>query len=335
MRDVTRRKFIATTAAAGAAIRWPALAAEVPEWMNSIPMIDAHIHLFDGTRPLGAEYLGSSEYQKQSRVSLPSMYAPLARPAGIVGAIVVESSTWVDENLWYLEVCRSDPFMVGVCGNLDPGWPDFPKYVDHFAKDPLYRAVRARTARFYNADGRRISLKPDNVANLKHLAEADLALDTANPSIALMQANVMLSDAIPNLRIIMDHLPAFDPAPDNQGTYDTLVKEMGAHPNIFVKLSEVYHARAADNVIVRDYEFLRRRLECLYGIFGEDRVIFGSDYPNSYGVATIPERVGLMKRFFATKNREHAEKYFWRNSARVYKWRPRTPEQPGAGQKPS
>ena len=57
-------------------------------------------------------------------------------------------------------------------------------------------------------------------------------------------------------------------------------------------------------------------------------MIFGTDYPNSYGVATIPEEVGLMKRFFSTKSREAAEKYFWKNSARVYKWIKRADNQP-------
>jgi predicted TIM-barrel fold metal-dependent hydrolase len=107
-----------------------------------------------------------------------------------------------------------------------------------------------------------------------------------------------------------------------------VVKEMAARPNIFVKLTEVYHPRLADGVIVKDYEPLRARLEYLFDAFGEDRVIFGTDYPNSYGVATIPEEVGLMKRFFSTKSREAAEKYFWKNSARVYKWIKRADNQP-------
>jgi predicted TIM-barrel fold metal-dependent hydrolase len=47
--------------------------------------------------------------------------------------------------------------------------------------------------------------------------------------------------------------------------------------------------------------------------------MFGTDYPNSYGVATIAEEVGLVKRFFSTKAREAAEKYFWKNAMRVYK----------------
>ena len=321
---ISRRSFVGTAAMAGVGLSGAvrALAAEG----DAVPVIDSHIHLFDNTRPVFSGYMGSQAYRALNKPSLPSMYSPLAKPTGIVGAIVVESSGFIDDNLWYLEVCRADPFMVGVCGSLDPGRPDFGQYVSHFAKDPLYRAIRS--SRFYNADGGKVSLKTDQVASLKLLAQADLALDTANPSMGLMQANVLLADAIPTLRIIMDHLPSFDPTPDGQQAYEAVVKAMADRPNIFVKLSEVYHPRLTDNVIVKDYELLRARLEYLFGMFGEDRVIFGSDYPNSYGVATIPEEVGLVKKFFSTKSRAVQEKYFWKNSARVYKWTKRAENQP-------
>jgi len=322
---LSRRGFLAGAAAAAAVASWDGAHAQSPS-VDNIPIVDAHIHLFDGTRPLGAGYMGSQAYRSISKTSLPSMYSPLARPAGIVGAIVVESSPWIDDNFWYLEECRDNAIMVGVSGNLDPGRPDFGQYVTHFHKDELYRAIRS--SRFYNADNGKVVLKPDQVANLKLLAQADLALDTANPSMNLMQANVLLADAIPDLRIIMDHLPSFDATPDNQENYEDVVKEMAARPNIFVKLTEVYHPRLTDGVIVKDYELLRARLEYLFDAFGEDRVIFGTDYPNSYGVATIPEEVELVKRFFSTKSREAAEKYFWRNSARVYKWMKRADDQP-------
>ncbi|MFZ0501392.1 MAG: amidohydrolase family protein [Steroidobacteraceae bacterium] len=322
---VNRRDFLAgvaagvTAAAAGGALAQPAS-------VGHIPIIDSHIHLFDGTRPVfGKGYLGSRAYAARYKKSLPSMYAPLARSAGIVGAIVVQSSFWVDENLWYLEQCRANPIMVGVCGTLDPASADFGQYVGHFHNDPLFRAIRVW--RFYDSDAGKVRLKPDQVANLRLLAQADLALDTANPSLDLMQANVLLADAIPSLRIIMDHLPAFDPTPQNQPLYESLVKQMAARPNIFVKLTEAYHPRA-DGVIVKDYAPLRERLELLYDAFGEDRVMFGTDYPNSYGVATIPQEVSLAKRFMATQSRAAAEKFLWKNSARVYKWVRRLPSQP-------
>lgn len=323
---VNRRDFLAGAAATVTAAAAGSVRAQSPS-VADIPIIDSHIHLFDGTRPIfGKGYMGSPAYEARFKASLPSMYAPLARAAGIVGAIVVQSSFWVDENLWYLEQCRANPIMVGVSGTLDPACADFGRYVEHFHNDPLFRAIRVW--HFYESVDGKVRLKPEQVANLELLAQADLALDTANPSLDLMQANALLADAIPDLRIIMDHLPAFDPTPENRPLYESLVKRMAAHPNIFVKLTEAYHPRLSDGVVVKDYAFLRDRLELLYDAFGEDRVLFGTDYPNSYGVATIQEEVSLPKRFFASKPRAAAEKFFWKNSARVYKWTKRLPEQP-------
>lgn len=316
--EINRRTFLAGAAATGALSALGSAAAQSSS-VDEIPVIDTHIHLFDGTRPLGADYMGSPAYRTISKTSLPSMYSAQARPAGIIGAVVVESSSWIDENLWYLEMCRTDPIMMGVCGTLDTGLSIFGKYLEHFHKDPFFRAIRARVVPFYVEDDGKVTLKPEHVSNLKLLAEADLTLDTANPTMGLMRANVLLADAIPNLRIIMDHLPSFNPTPENQKAYEAVIKDMAERTNIFVKLTEVYHARLSDGVIVRDYEILRTRLEYLLSAFGEDRVLFGSDYPNSYGVATIAEEVALMKRFFSTKSKDSADKYFWQNAMRIYK----------------
>jgi L-fuconolactonase len=297
--------------------------------VDDLPIIDAHIHLFDGTRPQGASYMGSAQYRAQSKTSLPGMYAPLARPAGIVGAVVVESSAWVEDNLWYLMVSEPESIIVGVSGRLDPYKPEFGEYLERYHRNPLYRAVRA--SRFYTEADDKVTLDAVAVDNLKLLAQADLAHDTANPSMPLMTANVMLADAIPNLRIIMDHLPGFDPTPENRTAYEAVVKEMAERPNIFVKLSAVYHRRRDNQRLVDDYAPLRDRLEYIYGMFGEDRVIFGTDYPNSYGAATISEEVGLMKKFFSTKSRAQAEKFFWRNAAHIYKYIKRADDQPSLG----
>jgi predicted TIM-barrel fold metal-dependent hydrolase len=352
-RDVTRRAFLTGAAATVAAVSLggaqavaqtapaqssPVSPPEVPTAgrpqatekfgasVDNLPIIDAHIHLFDGTRPQGASYMGSAEYRAKSRTSLPGLYARLARPCGIVGAIIVESSGVPEDNQWYLDVSQADPIMVGVSGRLDPYNAQFGQNLERFHKNPLYRAIRA--SRFYSNTNGKVTLDQVAVDNLKLLAQADLAQDTANPSMPLMTANVMLADAIPNARIIMDHLPSFDPAPDGQAEYEAVVKEMAARPNIFVKLTEVYHPRLDNKQVVGEYMPLHDRLEYLYSMFGEDRVMFGTDYPNSYGVATISEEVGLMKKFFSTKTRAQAEKYFWKNAARIYKYVKHADDQP-------
>jgi L-fuconolactonase len=66
----------------------------------------------------------------------------------------------------------------------------------------------------------------------------------------------------------------------------------------------------------------------LMGTFGEDRVVFGSDWPNAVGVSEVPDTVALVREYFSGRSRQAAEKYFWRNSVAAYKWVKRSPDQP-------
>lgn len=287
-----------------------------------MPIIDTHIHLFDASRPQSAPYKGPKEFT--SHISLPADYRALAAPLGIVGAIAVEASHWMEDNLWVLEVAQTDTIMVGTVGYLQPDKPEFPEYLERYHKNPLYRGIRFdNNAR--NNLGQQLDVAPF-VDNLKLLSQADLVLDTANPSMDLLRTIVRVNDKVPDLRVIVDHLPAMDPTPEEESAYRAVLAEIHARPNIFVKLSEIPH-RVNGNVAL-DLASHRERLDYLLNIFGEDRVLFGSDYPNSVGIATIGQIVALTKQYFASKPRSMAEKYFWQNSLRCYKWVKRTAAQP-------
>ncbi|HUO91362.1 MAG TPA: amidohydrolase family protein [Rhizomicrobium sp.] len=312
---VDRRRFCA-----GAALLAAGRAARADEL--SIPVIDTHVHLFDATRPQGAPYGGPADYV--SHVAKPADYRARAVPLGIVGAIAVEASPWSEDNLWLLETAATDPIIVGVIGNLKPEAPDFAATLDRYRKIPLFRGIRYGNLWGYDIAGQAAS--PDFIAGLKHLADQGLVLDTANPRIELLEALIRVHDRLPDLSIVIDHLPALDPAPDIQARYDAVLSEMRGRSSIVVKLSEIYHRR--NGQVVRDPVAMRARLDQLMDVFGEDRVLFGSDWPNSVGTATLEEIVGFVKSYFATKPRRVAEKYFWMNSARIYQWARRDAGQP-------
>jgi L-fuconolactonase len=176
-------------------------------------------------------------------------------------------------------------------------------------------------------DGDRQVLKPAMADGLKRLADADLSLDMANPSFDLLRGALLAMDAAPNLRVVMDHMPSLDPRPQTQALYDSLIRELAARPNFFVKLSQVIHRGDA---VARDISLQahRARLDVLMAAFGEDRVMFGGDWPNSVGTATIPQALALMRGYFSDKSQQVAEKYFWRNSQKIYKWKKRLDLQP-------
>jgi predicted TIM-barrel fold metal-dependent hydrolase len=69
-------------------------------------------------------------------------------------------------------------------------------------------------------------------------------------------------------------------------------------------------------------------LDDLFETFGEDRLIFGSDWPNGAAVDHLPVIVEIVSGYFLAKGRRAAEKYFWKNSLAAYKWVRRDPSQP-------
>jgi L-fuconolactonase len=290
---------------------------------NSIPIIDTHIHLFDPNRPQGVPYKSSPKSPTYTKGAFPDEYQRLAGPLGVVGAIAVEASPWVEDNLWLLETCADRDIMVGAVGNLKPEEAAFPEYLDRYHKNPLFRGIRYGNLWDYDIVAQ--SKHQEFLEALKLLARADLVLDTANPRVELLEAVMRINDGIPELRIVIDHLPALEPGAEAAPHYSALLKEIHGRPSIYCKLSAVIHdvaGRVSTNLA--DH---KPRLDWLIEIFGEDRVLFGSDWPNSDSTTSIDNVFQIMKEYYASRSHESAEKYFWKNSCSVYKWIPRTADQ--------
>ena len=309
---MNRRRFLGVAAAGVVLADNCALAAP------AFPIIDTHIHLFDPTRPQGVPWPRKDvpEHKVMYMPSLPSRYRPVAQPLGIVGAIEIECSPWLEDNQWVLDVAAKEDIMVGTVGHLVPGAPEFRPGLERFHKNPLFRGIRYGLGR----QGDKEFDKPEFVADLKALAEADLVLDTANPSVELLADVVRVSDRVPNLRVVVDHLPQMVPPtePAARKSYDASMKALRDRPQIYVKVSEVL--RRVDGNIPVDTAFYRPRLDEILDVFGIDRVLYGSDWPNGDQWLPVPVGFKIVHEYFTAEGQAAAEKYFWRNSVKAYKW---------------
>ncbi|MGH9469211.1 MAG: amidohydrolase family protein [Terriglobia bacterium] len=290
---------------------------------RALPIIDAHIHLFDPRRPQGVPWPPKSD-SALYKAALPARYRRITNGLGVAGAIAVECSPWLADNDWVLEIAAKSPIIVGMVGDLDPGEPQFGKRLERLSRNPLFRGIR-----YGNLWGRSLARelsKPKFISGLKALADAGLELDTANPDATLVAAVVRLTDRVPELRVVVDHLPQFEPEPRARKAVHANLRELGKRPKVFVKISEVL--RRVDSRTPYDLDFYRPILDELYGIFGEDHVIYGSDWPNSDHWGTYSQALSVVREYFAGKGSGAAEKFFWTNSAVAYRWRRRDNAQP-------
>ncbi len=310
-----RRTFLAASIAATANAAPP------------IPIIDTHIHLFDPRRPQGVPWPpkdNAALYQP----ALPPRYRKIAVPLGIKGAIEVEASPWLEDNQWVLDVEAKDTILVGTVGDLEPGKPEFRAQLERFHRNPLFLGIR-----YGNLWGRDIHTelpKPEFVAGLKALADAGLELDTANPTPQLIGDMLRVTDRVPALRIVIDHLPRMEP-PTEAGArraYEGDLRELGKRPQVYLKVSGVL--RRIDGKVPEDLNVYRPTLDQFWEIFGEDRLVYGSDWPNSDQWAPYDRELKVVREYFMGKGPVAAEKYFWKNSVAAYRWKKREAGQPGS-----
>jgi predicted TIM-barrel fold metal-dependent hydrolase len=326
---IDRRTFLAGVAAAAV----PAAHAQAAE----IPIIDCHIHLFDRTRSQnappggrkgGGDFKGGPPRKGPPRRSVmtPALYREIAVPQGVKGAIAIEASPRLEENDWVLETIEKDTIMVGYIGDLEPDKPEYRQYLEKYHKNPLFLGIRYGT--LWNRDLGAMLSNAEFVSGLKALAQAGMVLETANQTPGLIDATVRTTDKVPELRIVIDHLPQMEPPSDSaaRSTYESDLRELAKRPQVWLKVSEVI--RRVNGEVPTDPNFYKPRLDELYGIFGEDHVLFGSDFPNSDQWGTYETVMSLVRPYFMAKGRAIAEKYFWKNSVPAYRWVKREAGQP-------
>ena len=290
-----------------------------------IPIIDTHMHLFDPRRPQGVPWPEKNDavlYQP----ALPSRYRKVTKGLGIVGAIEIECSSWLEDNQWVLDTAANDTIIVGTVGDLEPGQPDFRKHLERFHRNPLFRGIRCG-----NLWGRNFTdqvSSPQFISDLRALADTGLELDTANPDAALIAAVVRLTGQVPSLRVVIDHLPQLEPPaePQARSLLRANLQELGKRPQVYVKVSEVL--RRVGGQVPTATSFYRDRLDELWEIFGPDRLMYGSDWPYCDRWGAYPQVLKIVREYFQGKGRAIAEKFFWKNSIAAYRWVKREERQP-------
>lgn len=307
---MNRRRFLATSAAAGS------LACRTLPEARPPVIIDTHTHFYDPARPGGVPWPPTTD-KLLNRTTLPEHYRaqPVRRP--VTGTVVVEASHLVEDNQWILDLAKDDPFIVGLCGNLPLGTPEFAGHLQRFTRNPLWCGMRHR--------GRDLAQdlnSADFLRDVKLLADADKQLDVLGRTPILLLTD-RLAKQIPDLRIIIDHLANTKIDGRNvDSQWERDIRTVARQPNVFMKVSGLVEGTGRSNADApADVEFYRPWLDIVWDAFGEDRLIYGSNWPVSARFAPLTTVQALVHDYFSARGERPLRKVFSENARGFYHWR--------------
>lgn len=279
-------------------------------------IVDTHTHFYDPGRPQGVPWPGKGI--PLYRTVLPDDWAKLALPHGVTHTVIVEASEWVEDNQWILDLAAKDKRIVGFAGNLDPLAPDFAANLKRFSANPIFRGIRNRRP---NAELSNIVDSEAFRASMKLMADAGLELDVNGGGGKGLEAVAKLATEMPELRIVIDHVGGSGDPRQLSPEWKDGMKLAGKHKNVFCKVSAlVEQTKDPYGQAPRDTEFYLPILDHVWECFGEDRVVYGSNWPVSDKGAPYDVVFRIVKEYFTGKGRDACEKYFWKNSLTAYRW---------------
>src|SRR5712691_5894179 len=307
-------------------------------------VIDSHVHLWqlprnappmsdNATFPTGC--CGSVPWMEVDR--MPTDYDARVGGPKVDKVVLIESSVGVtpdkiiQSNLWMLQAAAADGKILSVVGNLDvtQAPATFAQQLAQMSANKQFVGLRVGGLFQPNTPAAFSNLRPNVITNLTLMAKQGLEIDTLGvPGAVLSQ----IGAAVPGLTIVMDHFAGKATAFDVEDSWKADMQAAAAYSGLNIKVSDV-HKLSAIAVTgnsagltqfqpVADASLYTPTLEFLWRTFGEDRLIFGTNWPVSDAggifVDSIDLEIGIMESFLAEQYVGGRDKVMYQNALRVY-----------------
>ena len=310
--QISRRNFLASQAAMICA-GMPVFTGTSDAQSEAITIIDCHTHFYDPSRPQGVPWppKSSSIY----RTVLPGELKALPKFRPIHGTVIVEASQWIDDNNWLLDLAKSDPFVVGIVGRLPLGSPDFKSLLEKYSKHEIYRGIRVSALQLKEI------ISSGNFSDLESLADSDRSLDI-NGDLESFKVATAIASRVPSLRIVVNHIGNVlidESGPPEQWRAAAL--RASEAPNVFCKISALVegasrNGRKAPHTLPMYIPYL----DVIWNAFGDNRVIYGSNWPVSEPAASYETLQRIAMEYAFSKGQTATEHFCALNAKIAYKW---------------
>ena len=246
-------------------------------------IIDGHQHFWD---PARADYpwMDAPELAPIRRAFGPTDLVPLLKANGIDASILVQCRSALEETEEFLRIASVTPSVVGVVGWADLTSGSLGDTLDRLRASPGGEKLVGIRHQVHDEPDPDWLLRADVQRGLAAVFARDLAYDFLVRTRELSAA-IATAKAFPHARVVLDHA-AKPPIAEGWSTeWADRIAALAACGNVWCKISGLAtEAKWNDWDAERLFPFVAHVAKC----FGEDRLIFGSDWPvcllaGSYG----------------------------------------------------
>lgn len=248
------------------------------------PAIDAHHHFL---YPERREYPWlTDEYEAIRRRFAPEDLRPLLARAGVDATVVVQTAHDLDETTELLRTAAENDIVAGVVGWADLTDPVLPETLDELRRGPGGAKLVGIRHQVHDEEDPRWLLRPDVLRGLQAVADAGLVYDLLVRPRELPAA-VSVTRHVPDGRFVLDHIAKPRIAAGSQDEeWAEHMPALARVPNVWCKLSGM--VTEADRERWRPSD-LAPYVERVRDWFGDERLLFGSDWPVCLVAATYEQ----------------------------------------------
>ena len=239
--------------------------------MTKSPVVDSHHHFWEIER---FDYSWMPDGSPLATDYGPADLAPLVKAAGVDCTVIVQAVSSPEEARWLLELADQNDFIAGIVGWVDLTDPEVGYTLDELQRSKYFKGVRHI---WEGEDDPGWIVNSGAINGLHELVRRDLTFDfLAKPPNLQFIPQVM--QKVPDLRAVVDHIAKPLIADHLIEPWLTDMRKVASIDGIHCKISGMVTEADHQNWTADD---LRPYVHHVLGMFGTDRLMFGSDWPVS------------------------------------------------------
>ncbi|MEA5256891.1 amidohydrolase family protein [Arcicella aquatica] len=271
--------------------------------------IDAHQHFwqYDAQRH---DWI-SDEMKVIQRDFLPEDLAPILAKNNISGCVAVQADQTLAETDFLIELANKNAFIKAVVGWVDLRADDVDDILEHYAELPIVKGFRHVVQGEADTE---FMLRPKFKAGITALGAFDFTYDILIYHYQLDQA-IQLAKLFPDQKFVLDHIAKPDIKSGEYTQWQTNIKKLALHQNVYCKLSGMVTEGEWNDWKVSDFKIY---LDTVVKAFGTERLMYGSDWPVCLVAAEYEEQLGIVNEYFSTFSTLEKKKIMGGNALKFY-----------------